>query len=103
MPNLLQAAIFAREFADVLYFTRPPLFAQRLMFGGLAATARILGYRGSYPKYTDYSQPDLSSAKGAGPPSAARVAFGAFAVTAPLLLAYLLLFGGRASPRSPDR
>ena len=24
MPNLLQAAIFAREFGDVLYFTRPP-------------------------------------------------------------------------------
>ncbi len=103
MPSLLQAAIFAREFADVLYFTRPPLAVQRLLFGALAAVARILGYRGSYPKYTDYSQPDLSGAEGAGPPSGARVALGAFAVTAPLLLAALSLFGGRASPRSPDR
>jgi len=24
MPNLLQAALFAREFEDVLYFTKPP-------------------------------------------------------------------------------
>ena len=70
MPGLLQAAIFVREFADVLYFTRPPLFVQRLLFGALAAVARILGYRGSYPKYTDYSRPDLSGAEGAGPPSA---------------------------------
>ena len=103
MPGLLQAAIFVREFADVLYFTRPPLFVQRLLFGALAAVARILGYRGSYPKYTDYSRPDLSGAGGAGPPSAARVALGALAVTALTLLASLLLFGGRASPRSPDR
>ena len=103
MPSLLQAAIFAREFADVLYFTRPPLFVQRLMFGALAATARILGYRGSYPKYTGYSQPDLSGAEGVGPPSGARVALGALAVTAPLLLASLSLFGGHASPRSPGR
>ena len=28
MPNILQAAIFAREFSDVLYFTRPPLWVQ---------------------------------------------------------------------------
>ena len=51
MPNLLQAAIFAREFNDVLYFSRPPLLVQRLLFGALAAIARLLGYRGSYPKY----------------------------------------------------
>ena len=51
MPNLLQAAIFAREFSDVLYFTRPPLWVQRLLFGSLAWLARLLGYRGSYPEY----------------------------------------------------
>jgi len=53
MPNLLQAAIFAREFSDVLYFTKPPLWVQRLLFGVLAAVARTLGYRGSYPEYLE--------------------------------------------------
>jgi quercetin dioxygenase-like cupin family protein len=53
MPNLLQAAIFAREFSDVLYFTRPPLWVQRLLFGVLAGVARTLGYRGSYPEYLE--------------------------------------------------
>jgi quercetin dioxygenase-like cupin family protein len=53
MPNLLQAAIFVREFSDVLYFTRPPLWVQRLLFGALALLARALGYRGSYPEYLE--------------------------------------------------
>ena len=53
MPNLLQAAIFIREFSDVLYFTRPPLWVQRLLFGTLARIARVLGYRGSYPEYLE--------------------------------------------------
>jgi hypothetical protein len=53
MPNLLQAAIFAREFSDVLYFTKPPLWVQRLLFGVLAGVARALGYRGSYPEYLE--------------------------------------------------
>jgi quercetin dioxygenase-like cupin family protein len=53
MPNLLRAAIFAQEFSDVLYFTRPPLLVQRLLFGALAAIARILGYKGSYPEYLE--------------------------------------------------
>ena len=53
MPNLLQAAIFAREFSDVLYFTKPPLLVQRLLFGGLAAIARLFGYRGNYPEYLE--------------------------------------------------
>lgn len=53
MPNLLQLALFAREFEDVLWFTRPPRIVQRLLFGGLAPIARLLGYRGSYQKYLD--------------------------------------------------
>ncbi len=53
MPNPLQAAIFAREFSDVLYFTKPPLVVQRLLFGALAAIARVLGYKGSYPEYLE--------------------------------------------------
>jgi len=55
MPNLLQAAIFAREFSDVLYFTKPPLWVQRMLFGTLATIARTLGYEGSYRKYLERS------------------------------------------------
>jgi quercetin dioxygenase-like cupin family protein len=55
MPNLLQVALFAREFEDVLYFTSPPRPVQRVLFAVLAPVARLLGYRGSYPGYTSRS------------------------------------------------
>ena len=100
MPNPLQAAIFAREFADVLHFTKPPLAVQRSLFGALGAIARALGYRGSYPKYTDASEPDLSRATGGGPPSTARVVAGALALAAPLLLTSLLLLRRRGTLRA---
>ena len=51
MPNLLQLAVLAREFDDVIRFTRPPRVVQRLLFGLLAPLARLRGYRGSYPEY----------------------------------------------------
>ena len=51
MPNILQLALFAREFGDVIQFTRPPRIVQRILFGLLALPARVLGYRGSYPQY----------------------------------------------------
>jgi quercetin dioxygenase-like cupin family protein len=51
MPNLLQLALFAREFDDVIRFTRPPRIVQRLLFGFLAPLARMQGYQGSYSKY----------------------------------------------------
>lgn len=53
MPNPLQAAVFAREFEDVMYFTTPPRFVQKMLFGVLAPIARLLGYRGSYPEYVN--------------------------------------------------
>lgn len=53
MPNLLQAALFAREFEDVLYFTRPPRPVQKALFVVLAPVARLMGYRGSYPEYLE--------------------------------------------------
>jgi quercetin dioxygenase-like cupin family protein len=53
MPNLLQLAVFAREFEDVMYLSRPPRIVQKLLFGALAPVARLLGYRGSYPKYVN--------------------------------------------------
>jgi quercetin dioxygenase-like cupin family protein len=51
MPNLLQLAVFAREFADVMQLTRPPQIVQKILFGVLTPLARLLGYRGSYPEY----------------------------------------------------
>jgi quercetin dioxygenase-like cupin family protein len=51
MPNLLQLAVFAQEFDDVVRFTRPPRVVQRALFGLLAPVAWLLGYRGSYPEY----------------------------------------------------
>ena len=50
-PHVLQASLLAREFADVIVFTTPPRFVQRLLFGGLAPVARLLGYRAAYPHY----------------------------------------------------
>ncbi len=51
MPNLLQLAVFASEFADVMQFTRPPRIVQGILFGLLTPLARLFGYRGSYPAY----------------------------------------------------
>lgn len=53
MPNILQLAVFAREFEDVMYLSRPPRLVQKVLFGLLAPVARLAGYRGSYPKYLD--------------------------------------------------
>ncbi len=46
-PLLL--ALVAREFEDEIYFVRPPLYLQRVLFGALASIARLLGYRAEYP------------------------------------------------------
>jgi hypothetical protein len=76
MPNLLQAALFAGEFEDVLYFTSPPRAVQKVLFGVLAPIAWALGawalgYRGTYPRYVGS---ESSGAEEAGPPSAITVA-----------------------------
>jgi hypothetical protein len=49
MPNLLHLAIFAREFADAVQFTRRPWIAQGILFGLLTPLAGLSGHRGSYP------------------------------------------------------
>lgn len=53
MPSILQLAVFALEFDDVIRFTRPPRFVQLGLFRLLAVPARWLGYRGSYQEYLD--------------------------------------------------
>jgi quercetin dioxygenase-like cupin family protein len=49
MPDPLQLSLFAREFADVARFRRPPAVVQRVVFGALAPIARRRGYRATYP------------------------------------------------------
>jgi hypothetical protein len=71
MPNLLQAALFAGEFEDVLYFTSPPRAVQKVLFSVLAPIAWALGYRSTYPRYVGS---ESSGEEGAGPPSAITVA-----------------------------
>ena len=62
-PRLLQAALFAREFDDVIRFTKPPRAVQMVLFGALAPVARLLGYKGSYPEYTLGSPPQRPQAQ----------------------------------------
>jgi len=50
-PSLLQAALLAREFDDVIRFTSPPRAVQRPLFAALAPIARARGLKGSYDKY----------------------------------------------------
>jgi mannose-6-phosphate isomerase-like protein (cupin superfamily) len=52
MPHLLQRAVIADEFRDVIEFRSPPRFVQRLMLATLAPIGRALGYRAHYPRYT---------------------------------------------------
>lgn len=51
MPFLLQLALLAREFEDVVQFTSIPRPVQRVLFALLAPIARLRGYRGRYPEY----------------------------------------------------
>ncbi len=47
--NPLQAAVIVRHYEDEIFFVRPPLSVQKLLFGPLAALGRMAGYRPDYP------------------------------------------------------
>jgi quercetin dioxygenase-like cupin family protein len=47
--NPLRLALVLREFEQEIYFVRPPLAVQRVVFGALAAVGRLFGYRAEYP------------------------------------------------------
>jgi quercetin dioxygenase-like cupin family protein len=51
VPNPLQMAVIATEFADVVRFLNPPPWIQGLLFGLLAPIGRLLGYKGIYPHH----------------------------------------------------
>jgi mannose-6-phosphate isomerase-like protein (cupin superfamily) len=50
-PPLLHAAVFAREFFDMIVFTRPPAIVQRVLFALMAPVGQRLGYRAIEPRY----------------------------------------------------
>ena len=61
MPHLLQLAVIAREFRDVIEFVKPPRILQRLAFAFLAPIGQALGYQPYYARYLrphDHVQPD---------------------------------------------
>jgi quercetin dioxygenase-like cupin family protein len=51
VPNPLQMAVIAREFADVVVFMNPPVWIQRVLFGVLAPIGRLFGYKAIYPHH----------------------------------------------------
>jgi mannose-6-phosphate isomerase-like protein (cupin superfamily) len=53
MPNPLQVAVLMRAYQDELRLARPAPAVQSLMFGPLAIVGRLMGYRSSYPRYSE--------------------------------------------------
>jgi len=51
IPNLLQAAVIVRSYADEFRLAKPPWPAQRALFVVLALIGELLGYRAHYPEY----------------------------------------------------
>lgn len=51
MPNLLMMAPVA--LAGEVFLPKIPIPVQRVIFGALAFLGRFLGYRPSYPRYSD--------------------------------------------------
>ncbi len=53
MPNILQMAVIAQEFSDVVQFMSPPPSIQNILFGILAPIARWRGYQATYDQYVN--------------------------------------------------
>jgi quercetin dioxygenase-like cupin family protein len=51
VPNPLQMAVIAQEFADVVQFLNPPPWLQRVLFGLMAPLGRLAGYKAIYPHH----------------------------------------------------
>jgi quercetin dioxygenase-like cupin family protein len=51
IPHLLQLAVTARAYRDVMVIASPPPLVQRLMLGAFAPIGRLLGRQPSYEKY----------------------------------------------------
>lgn len=51
VPNLLQVAVIIRDTMPATYLAGVPILLQRVVFSGLAAVGRALGYRTGYPEF----------------------------------------------------
>ena len=51
IPHLLQLAVTARGYRDVMVIASPPPWVQRLMLGALAPIGRLLGRRPAHAEY----------------------------------------------------
>ena len=57
VPNLLQVAVIASEYADEIRLASPPWPVQRVLFAALAPVGRLLGYRARHPSTaSEYSR-----------------------------------------------
>lgn len=59
--NPLLLALVLHRFEDEIYFVGLPLLVQRIVFGALAAVARMLGYRAEHPY--PHARPNEASRK----------------------------------------
>ena len=64
LPNPMRLAVLMREYEDEIHLAKPPLKAQRALFGPMAAVGRLIGYRGWYPKYSTDPLPTKSGRLG---------------------------------------
>lgn len=69
MPDPLQLAVIAREFEDVIRFTKPPRPVQKVLFSVLAALGRALGKRAVYDHHralvvTPAAEPAATASRG---------------------------------------
>jgi mannose-6-phosphate isomerase-like protein (cupin superfamily) len=51
VPNLLQVAVIIQDTMPATYLAGVPIALQRVVFSGLAAAGRALGYRNAYPEF----------------------------------------------------
>lgn len=60
-PSLLQIALLAREFDDVIRYDKGPRLIQQLLFLALTPLAKLKGLKGSYVKYLERRPSEIIS------------------------------------------
>lgn len=56
MPDPLQLAVMAREYADVIVFVEPPPLVQKLVLPPLALIGKVAGKKPMYPEYLEITE-----------------------------------------------
>jgi len=96
--NPLRLALLVHDYEDEMYLAQPPLWVQRMIFGGLAKVGRLLGYRAEYPyQYGDQGEGALRSE---GEPVSAISGARTGAVVVGTILVFLVPFLLRRRRRS---